>query len=87
MKHYKNNLIKFHNFTHFGVKLDKLYYILFINKLLKIFKCFSNDNRALVQLVNILFKNNIIEEKSGIFFIIFILLVAIHLGSCLFIFI
>ena len=85
-KHYKNNLIKFHNFT-FGVKLDKLYYLLFINKLLKIFKCFSNDNRALVQLVNILYKNNIVEEKSGIFFIIFILLVAIHLGSCLFIFI
>ena len=85
--YYKNNLEKLHYFTHFGVKLDKMHYLLFMNKLLKIFKCFSDNNRALNKLVHILFKYNIIEEKIGIFVVIFVLLVSIHFGTCIFIFI
>ena len=86
-KHLKKNLIELHIFTHYGVKLDKMHYLLFLNKLLKVFKCFSDNNRALNKIIHILFQNNIIEEKSGIFFVIFILLVSIHFGTCIFIFI
>ena len=77
-------LVKFHSFT--GVKLDKMHFLLLINKLLKIFKCFSDNNRASNKIVNILFQNNIIEENIGIIFVIFILLVSIHFGTCIFIF-
>ena len=87
IKHFKKNLLKFHSFTHFGVKLDNMHYLLFLNKLLKIFKCFSDNNRALNKLIHILFQYNIIEEKSGLFFVIFILLESMHFGTCLFIFI
>jgi hypothetical protein len=80
----KKKLVNFHSFT--GVKLDKMHYLLLINKLLKIFKCFSDNNRASNKIVNILFHNNIIEENIGIIFVIFILLVSIHFGTCIFIF-
>jgi len=75
------------SFSYFGVKINKIYYLLIINKLLKIFKCFSNNNRAFSKFIQILFKNDIIEEKSGLFLIIFILLAVCNFGTCVFIFI
>ena len=85
-KYLKSKLNQMHDFTHYGVKLNKMHYLLFTIKLLKIFKCFS-DNRAIYKLEHFLFKNNIIEEKSGIFFVIFILLASMHFGTSIFIFI
>ena len=81
------NYNKIYSSNYYGVKIDKMHYLLSINKLLKIFKCFSDNNRALTYLTNILFQSNVIEEKSGIFFVIFILLVTINFGTCIFIFI
>ena len=79
--------LNLNEFSTFGVKLDKIHYLIFMNKLLKIFKCFSDNNRALTKLFNILSKSNIIEEKSDIFFVIFILFITLHFGTCIFIFI
>ena len=73
--------------THFGVKINKIHYLLFMNKFLKIFKCFSDNNRALSELVHILFRSNLFEEKCDLFFDIFILLVSTNIGTCIFIFI
>ena len=73
--------------AYFGVKIYKFHYLLILNKLLKIFKCFSNNNRALSKIIQFLFRNDRIEEKSGIFLVIFILLSASNFGTCIFIFI
>ena len=80
---YSNNVNSFH---YLGIKIFKIHYLLILNKLVKIFKCFSDNNRALTKIFQILYKNDKIEEKSGIFFIIFILLTASNIGTCLFIF-
>ena len=83
----KINLVNLERFNNVEVKLDKMHYLLFLNKLLKIFKCFSDNNRALFKLNQLLAKNNTIEEKSDIFFIIFFIVVTMHFGTCIFIFI
>jgi len=82
---FKNN-IKFLN-AYYGIKIDKIHYLLLMNKLIKIFKCFSDSNRAMMRVEHFLFKYNVMEEKSGIIFFIFILLASCNLGTCLFIFI
>jgi len=86
-ENYKDYSHQINLFSIYGVTINKLHYLLFLIKSLKIFKCFSDDNRALSSLINLLFKNSVIEEKSDIFFIIFILLFTINFGTCLFIFI
>ena len=86
-QYYKSNSEKYYLYTYFGVKINKMHNLLLINKLLKIFKCFSDSNRSLSKLIKLLFKFDIIEEKIGIFFAIFILLAASNFGTCLFIFI
>ena len=78
---------KYHSFSYFGVKIFKMHYLLILNKLLKIFKCFSDNNRAFIKIVNVIFNNDIIEEKSGLFLTIFILIAASNFGTCIFIFI
>ena len=77
----------FNSLSYLGVKLTKIHYLLILNKLSKIFKCFSENNRAFTKFFQILYKNDKIEEKSNIFFIIFILLSASNFGTCLLIFI
>jgi len=86
-ENYKDYSHQINLFSQHGVTINKIHYLLFLIKSIKIFKCFSDDNRALSSLINLLFKNNVIEEKSDIFFIIFILLFTINFGTCLFIFI
>ena len=86
-ENYKDYSHQINIFSKYGVTIDKIHYLLFLIKSIKIFKCFSDDNRALSGLSNSLFKNSVIEEKSDIFFIIFILLFTINFGTCLFIFI
>ena len=86
-ENYKDYSHQINIFSKYGAKIDKIHYLLFLIKSIKIFKCFSDDNRALSGLINLLFKNSVIEEKSDIFFIIFILLFTINFGTCLFIFI
>jgi hypothetical protein len=83
----KLNVDNINNFNNFGVKLEKMHYLLFMNKLLKVFKCFSDNNRALSKLSHLLTKNNMIEEKIDIFFIVFLIIVTMHFGTCIFIFI
>ena len=82
-----NSTIKYNSLSFIGVKIFKMHYLLFLNKLLKIFKCFSENNRAFLKITNILFNNDIMEEKSGLFLIIFILITASNFGTCIFIFI
>ena len=82
-----DNLNEYHSLSYLGVKIYKMHYLLILNKLMKIFKCLSYNNRALSKLIQILFKNDRIEEKSGLFLIIFILLSACNFGSCIFVFI
>ena len=82
-----NSLNKNNSICHSGIKIYKMYYLLMLNKLIKIFKCFSENNRALSKLIQILLKNDRIEEKSDILLIIFILISACNFGTCIFIFI
>ena len=77
----------FNSLSYLEVKLHKIHYLLILNKITKIFKCFSDNNRALSKFFEKLYKNDKIEEKSNIFFIIFILLSACNFGACLLIFI
>ena len=82
---YNDNIKYFNNY--YGIKINKIHYLLLMNKLIKIFKCISDTNRAMMKVKHFFFKYNIMEEKSGIIFVIFILLVSCNLGTCLFIFI
>ena len=78
--------IKQNSYKNLGVKMSNIHYLLLTTKLLKIFKCFSDNNRALSKLLNLLFKNNFIEEKSDIIYAIFIFVVSTNFGTCIFIF-
>ena len=71
---------------YFDIKINKMHYIFITNKLLKIFKTFSKTNKAILKFLNKIFKNDIIEEKSGIIFVVFILISMSNFGTCLFIF-
>ena len=73
--------------SNFSVKINKLHYLLVMNKLIKVFKCFSESNRMISQIKYILFKNDRVEEKSGIFFATFAMLAASNFGTSIFIFI
>ena len=66
--------------------MNNIHYLLLTTKLLKIFKCFSDNNRALSKLLNLLFKSDFIEEKSDIILAIFVFVVSTNFGTCIFIF-
>lgn len=84
---FKDNINIKYLHTYYGIKIEKIHYLLLMNKLIKIFKCFSESNRAMMKVEHFLFKYNVMEEKSGIIVFIFILLASSNLGTCLFIFI
>jgi len=78
--------IKDNSYKNLGIKMNNIHYLLLTTKLLKIFKCFSDNNRAFSQLLNLLFKSNLIEEKSDIILAVFIFVVSTNFGTCIFIF-
>ena len=85
-KYFSHYAIKHNSYKNIGVKMNNIHYLLLTTKLLKTFKCFSDNNRALSKLLNLLFKSDFIEEKSDIILAIFIFVVSTNFGTCIFIF-